>query len=122
MKKVKINKAFSLIEVIVASIILSLAVFWVFKLIWEYEKIINNSDNYKTATSLFIPFEECLKYNSNSSNNFYVNISDCTNSTIEIINIIDNKDYILYWETTDDINYILQIEVSWLKIEKTYIK
>lgn len=120
MKK-KNNKAFSLIEVIVASVILSIAFFWVFKLIWENQKLINNSDNYSRANSIFITFQECLKYNKNTNNNFYVNIDNCDNSSSEIINTIDNIDYILYWETFDNINYILKIETSEIVLEKSVI-
>ncbi len=59
MKKSK--SAFSLIEVIIASIILSITVFWVYKLIWENSKLINNSDKYSESFTIFRNFEECLK-------------------------------------------------------------
>lgn len=59
MKKSK--SAFSLIEVIIASIILSITVFWVYKLIWENSKLINNSEEYSFNFTIFRNFEECLK-------------------------------------------------------------
>jgi len=96
-----INNAFSLIEVIVASVILSIAVFGVFKLIWENQKLINNSDNYKTTTSLFIPFQECIEnifWNSKSTwQHFYLNLENCGTWSTQTWIILDNIEYILYW-------------------------
>lgn len=59
MKKIKI--AFSLIEVVIATSIISITVFWVYRLIWENTKIISNSWNYLQANSLFPVLEECIK-------------------------------------------------------------
>ena len=109
-KNTQNKKAFSIIEVLVASIILSISVFWVFKLIAENTKIINNSENYSQGVSLFIPFEECLNYLDFSkfldktiwkkyNFNFWINRNSC-----EIWNsnkiTIDNIDYELSWEIT----------------------
>ena len=119
------KKAFSLIEVITSAIILSIAVFWVFKLIWENQKLINNSEKYKTATSLFIPFKECIKniYDwTTISNTFYISLNNCTSATTETWIILDNIEYILYWSWTTWNNFILEIE-SWnliLKQEYTF--
>jgi prepilin-type N-terminal cleavage/methylation domain-containing protein len=55
------KKAFTLIEVLIATSILTIAVFWVYKLIWENTKIINNSDNYLQANSLFPSITECIE-------------------------------------------------------------
>ena len=56
----KNNKAFTLIEVIVATGILMISVFWVYKLIWENAKLINNSDNYLQLNLLFSPLSSCF--------------------------------------------------------------
>ena len=56
----KNNKAFTLIEVIVATGILMISVFWVYKLIWENAKLINNSDNYLQLNLLFSPLSSCI--------------------------------------------------------------
>jgi hypothetical protein len=119
------KKAFSLIEIVVASIILTITVFWVFKLIWENQKLINNSDNYATSTSLFIPFKECIKNTSRwdtINNTFYINLNNCTRTTTETWIILDNIEYILYWSWTTWNNLILEIR-SWdliLKQEYTF--
>jgi hypothetical protein len=119
------NKAFSLIEVITSAIILSIAVFWVFKLIWENQKLINNSEKYKTANSLFIPLKECIKniYSTTTiKNTFYINLNNCTSEATETWIILDNIEYILYWSWTTWKNFILEIE-SWnliLKQEYTF--
>ncbi|MDQ7009003.1 MAG: prepilin-type N-terminal cleavage/methylation domain-containing protein [Candidatus Gracilibacteria bacterium] len=57
----KNKKAFTLIEVIIASAILSITVFGVYKLIGENSKLINNSDNFLQLNNLFLNTEECIK-------------------------------------------------------------
>ena len=114
------TKAFSLIEVLTATIILSIAVFWVFKLIWENGKLINNSEKYKTATSLFIPFKECMKniYTwATIDNTFYINLNNCTSTAIETWIVLDNIEYTLYWSWITWSNFILEI-ISWELILK----
>ncbi len=122
MKKNK--EAFSIIEVVTASLILSIAVFWVFKLISENEKIINNSDNYNTATSLFLPFTECMEniwsWTLNNST-FYINISDCSKSNTLYYNEMNNIEYELFWSWTWDNKYDLFIQNDTLKIKQEYI-
>ena len=124
----KSNKAFSLIEIMISAIILSIAVFWVFKLIWENTKIINNSDNYKTASSLFIPFQECIEnimWNNNSTwDDFYLDLNSCSTLPTQTWITINNIDYILHWKATnlasDPINYTLNISTDTIKIEHYY--
>ena len=120
----KINKAFSIIEVITASLILSIAVFWVFKLISENEKIINNSDNYNTATSLFLPFTECMEniwsWSLNNSA-FYIKIDNCSATSNKTYNKINNIEYELFWSWTWDNKYDLFIQNDTLKIKQEYI-
>ncbi len=55
------KKAFTLIEIIVATSILTIAVFWVFKLIWENNKIMSTSQNIKNSHFLLQPMSECLQ-------------------------------------------------------------
>ncbi len=55
------KKAFTLIEIIVATSILTIAVFWVFKLIWENNKIMSTSQNIKNSHFLLQPMSECLE-------------------------------------------------------------
>jgi prepilin-type N-terminal cleavage/methylation domain-containing protein len=57
----KYIKAFTLIEVIIATTILSIAVFGVYKLIGENTKIIQNSDNYFKANSLLPSITNCIE-------------------------------------------------------------
>ena len=120
----KSRKAFSIIEVVTATVILSIAVFWVFKLISENHKIINNSDDYNTATSLFSPFKECMENIwSWTLNNqiFYINLNNCTKSNTKIYNIINNKEYSLYWSWTWDSKFDLYIKNDVLNLKQEYI-
>ncbi len=126
------KKAFSIIEVITATIILSIAVFWVFKLISENNKLINNSSNYNTAMSLFIPFQECIENlykinNSNITNDFYINFwtnnLECKiwNSYIDINNIEYKLNWKIIYENSENINLELNIFTDTIKIKKEYI-
>jgi len=56
----KNKKAFTLIEVVVATSILMISVFWVYKLIGENAKLINNNDNYLQLHSLFPTLKSCI--------------------------------------------------------------
>lgn len=98
--------AFSLIEVIVATSILTIAVFWIFKLIWENSKILAQSQNYIQSNLLLQPSKECLDYllKDNDLNYmkwlpipFYLNLNDfswvCSLWNINTINTVDNIDY-----------------------------
>jgi len=128
----KNKKAFTLIEVIVASAILSITVFWVYKLIWENSKIINNSDNYLQLNNLFLNLEECIKskwysnYSSDSLNSekkydFWNNLNWCSNSSSTWV-IINNINYYLNSKITatwsNYIDFELKIEWEWVWIEK----
>jgi prepilin-type N-terminal cleavage/methylation domain-containing protein len=129
---IKIKKAFSLIEIIIASAILSVTVFWVYKLIWENSKLINNSWNYLQLNNLFLNLEECIEskwFSSFSSDsaldiikfNFWNDLNWCEIWTSNKI-LIDNIEYYLEWKIKEKkINYIdfeLNIEWDWVWIEK----
>lgn len=94
----KIKKAFSLIEVVVATSIITISVFWVYKLISENTKIINNSWNLLRANSLFPNIKECINYINNDFSNNTWNIYFGESYTwCELgnnkSNIIDNIEY-----------------------------
>lgn len=116
------KKWFSLIEVIIATSIITIAVFWVYKLIWENTKIISNSWNYIQVNSLFPALEECIENiwldQLNSATwteydfNFWASLETCSTWITENI-IIDNLKYNLKWiiknSWTDFIDWELQI-------------
>lgn len=60
MKKIS-HSWFSIIEVVISSIILSLSVFWIYKLIAENNKIIDNSNNYLDANILLTNLTSCIE-------------------------------------------------------------
>ena len=119
MKKSK--KAFSIIEVVTASLILSIAVFWVFKLISENEKIINNSSNYNTANSLFLSFWECLNnIKPNISENKYLNLNNCNSSTSQTWITINNIYYNLSYSWIINNKFILNISNNEINLNQEY--
>lgn len=106
----KFNKkiAFSLIEVIIATSIISITVFWIYKLISENTKIINNSWDYLQANSLFPIIEECL------DNIWFENfwtwtyvftlsgwLNECSTWSLDEEVNIDNLNYQLMWIAED---------------------
>ncbi len=100
----KNNNWFTIIEIIIATSILTVSVFWVYKLISENNKMINNSNIYLN-TSMMIPLvENCIKNKSPSTQSssltqYYFDLwsdhKDCRESNNEVINTIDSIDYIL---------------------------
>lgn len=107
--------AFSLIEVIVATSILTIAVFWIFKLIWENSKIIAQSQNYIQWNLLLQPTKECLNYllkdngivnMKNETIPIYLDLNNfiwpCNIWVDSDINTIDNIDYIIYIEKNNE--------------------
>ncbi len=134
---------FSLIEVVVASLILTISVFWVYKLIGENNKLLNNSDNFLDANLLIENTINCIEniwfenFKSSIFNNqtwsFYIENSltwKCLtwtynpNYSFTWIKL-NNKDYFLYWIITGSWNNYLDwnlwVYSDWAwKIEKTY--
>ena len=122
---------FTLIEVIIASAILSITVFWVYKLIWENSKLINNSDNYLIMNNLFLNLEECIKskktdyisepIGSVKKYDFWTYLNWCNNNSSTWV-IINNINYYLDSKITstwsDYIDFELKIEWDWVWVEK----
>lgn len=111
------NKGFSLIEVIVATSILSMAVFWVYKMIGENSKIVINSNNYLNTSLLFPIIETCIDSTSITTSK-YINLwndyKSCNYSDSGVVNTIDNTDYVLHAEMKTDFpkSRIWEISIS----------
>lgn len=139
--KIDNKKAFSLIEVVVSAIILSLTVFWVYKLIAENNKIINNSNNYLDANMLIANAISCIEnmwdslitnYSTQTWSFYFENTltwkcmtwSYDSNFTFNSVKL-NNIDYYLYWKInsfwTDFVNWNIWVysDSTW-KIEKEY--
>jgi len=130
----KEKKAFSLIEVVIATSIITIAVFWVYKLIWENTKIINNSSNLIQVNSLFPALEECIENiwfndfkNINKINyffNFWNNLTECGSWSLNTE--IDNVNYIFEWIITNSwskfIDWELQISSEQVRTMTWFFK
>jgi hypothetical protein len=113
---------FSLIEVVIATSIITITVFWVYKLIWENTKIITNSSNYLQVHSLFPVLENCLdnlwysKFPIKETYRFYLwsswSLKWCSKNNLWVV-VIDNINYILKSKMLEKgsnyINWELQI-------------
>ena len=119
---VKNKSAFTLIEVVIATSIITLTVFGAYKLIWENIKIINKSWNLQQTKALFPLLEECIEniwfntFNlSEYSFNFWVDNLGCSIWDSNDI-IIDNIEYGIKWtiidSTIDFIDWELSIKSS----------
>ena len=137
---IKNHKAFSLIEVIIAASILSVTVFWVYKLIGENTKLISNAWNYVQLNTLFPALEECITNLQeswthdftteivwyNTSFNFWIDLQWCERWNSNNV-IIDNLDYSLEWEifekNTDFLKWKLTIEWDWVQqVSRNFIQ
>lgn len=121
---IKLNNWFSLIEVIVATSIITISVFWVYKLISENTKIINKSLNNIQVNNMYFITKECIEniwFNNYNKSvwqeyyfNFWNNLDKCNTWVVDDKIIIDNLEYIVkasindYW--TDYINWTISIE------------
>lgn len=126
------KSGFSLIEVIIAAGILSVTVFWVYKLIWENSKLMSNSSNYVQLQTLFPALWECINsLQVNTIHDFFVEPvwytthfdfgADLTECNISSSNsqrvVVDNIEYALEWKIVqnnapDSIDWVLIIEWS----------
>ena len=131
-----IRKWFTLIEVIVATSILTLTVFWVYKLIWENNKLLSQSHNIQNSHYLYYPFVECLSniwlsaLKSESDEIFiwfWLNNLDCVIVWSDTYVEIDKIQYKLRAYTNDQwdgyINWLLEIESDeWKKITNNFLQ
>lgn len=111
------KKWFTLIEVLISTSILTIAVFWVYKMISENNKIINNSNNYITLNNLNLILNNCIE------NTWFLTYS-WSYSTWEIIyyNIWQNynlcgTDSTFTWFTIDWIEYNMYTEIMTKNID-----
>ena len=133
MKKNK--KAFSLIEVLMATWILTIAVFWVYRLIWENSKVIGNSNTYLQTNNMITPLMECIEniwfdnFKNNTVTNYYFdfwpNLTWCFTWTTSTWMVFDNIEYELTWNITGswttyiDWSLWVSTQTTW-KITKDY--
>jgi hypothetical protein len=137
------KSGFSIIEVVVSSIILSLSVFWIYKLIAENNKLINNSNNFLDANILLTNSITCLEniwfdnlksssFNTTTRSLYFENslTGKCLTWTYDTSYTftwvkLNNLDYYLYWIITSswsnylDWNLWVYNESVW-KIEKNW--
>jgi len=116
------RRAFSLVEVVVATSILSLSVFWVYRLIWENNKLLYNSSHYLQSNMLFVPFKECIEYlwfDSFSSSsiikynfNFWNDMTWCFTWTTNIIEI-DKIEYTFSWAISSSWYTVWEEFINW---------
>lgn len=118
------SKWFSLIEVVIATWIISITVFWVYRLIWENTKIINNSSNYLQVNSLFPVIENCIENKWFSSFSTYIKndrinftlwntwlLNECNTSWSDKV-IIDHIEYDLSSTIINKTNDYIDWELS----------
>lgn len=119
---------FTLLEILVASFILSIVVFSVLKLISENKKLINNSKNITNMYNLVPNIKECIKniwYENFKNNtqtwysiNFWNDLKSCqtwnlnyTSINIEWIDYISN---IILTKQTDIIDFEIEVKSDWV--------
>ena len=93
------KKWFTLIEVIIATGILTISVFWVYKLISENNKILEKSNNSLSISLLFPVLENCIENKEVTVDWYYSlweNLNECNFSFNENETIIDWISYIIY--------------------------
>ncbi|MDD5212803.1 MAG: hypothetical protein PHG82_00010 [Candidatus Gracilibacteria bacterium] len=133
----KQKKAFTLVEIIISTIILTGGVFGIYKLLSINTNNLNNYDNQFQINSLFGNMQECIKsigYSGFSAGtgsfNFGADNKGCFtgsyNPTLSFSGVrLDNKDYFLYGNASVSANKIdwkLFIEeASTVKQEKNFV-
>jgi prepilin-type N-terminal cleavage/methylation domain-containing protein len=88
--------AFTLIEIIIATSILTITVFWIYKLIWENSKIVSNSNISVKTTLLFPVIEACIENSLITSDKYFYIWEDfklCEANDNLKVNKIDNIEY-----------------------------
>lgn len=127
MKKSK--NAFSIIEIIISTIILTIWVFWVYKLIWNNMNYIANNENLLQLNMMYNPLRECIKsiwYNSlswsyNSWDNFSINFwqdnTECLtwsyNNTYDFTWVVlQNQEYYMYSKIIEKTATQIKLELN----------
>jgi len=115
----KTNKNwFSILEVVVASMILSLSVFWIYKLIAENNKIINNSNNNFDANLLMLNMIDCIEwigFDTLKSSSFLTNTWSFyfeNSLTWKCITWNYNTSFTFTWNNINNINYYLYWKIT----------
>lgn len=119
---------FSLIEIIVSSIILTIGLFGVYKLIANNMVLIDEAQNKATQKNLILPMKECLaskkytwltSYSSGDtlSVNFWTNLLDCQLSTYNTGYTfsgvtLDNETYFLYGKVIEKTTNNIKLELN----------
>ncbi|MDP2090527.1 MAG: prepilin-type N-terminal cleavage/methylation domain-containing protein [Candidatus Gracilibacteria bacterium] len=120
---------FSLIEVIVATSIITISVFGVYKLISENTKIINKSSNNIQVNNMFFLSKDCIEsigidnYNKAIGTDYYFNfgtdLTECSTGTINQTVVIDNLGYSIKGNIlesgTNYIKWLISIESPEIK-------
>lgn len=131
------KKAFTLVEIIISTIILTTGVFAIYSLLTINSNNLNNYDTLITSKDLFENMQECIKkiwitwFSSSQtwySFNFWTDNNLCLtwsyNTSLSFSGVkLDNKEYFLYW-ITDSIKQNWQLfveESSIVKQEKAFI-
>lgn len=112
------KKWFSILEVVVASMILSLSVFWIYKLIAENNKIINNSNNFFDANILITNMIDCIEwiwFDTLKSSSFLTNTWSFyfeNSLTWKCITWNYNTSFTFTWNNINNINYYLYWKIT----------
>lgn len=98
------KKAFTLIEILVSCIILTIWVFWVYKLIWVNLVLLSNQQKLENMQILEKWFKKCLEkiwYNNLNSFSSWSNFS---------LNFWDNDNFCVLW------NYDENFSFTWINL------
>lgn len=117
----KNKNAFSLIELIIATGIISMTLFGIYKIIWENNRIIWNSDIFLSQNVLFQNAKECLKWKNFSGNrylNFWEDFKNCNFTNDEKIITINWVDFSIFIEQNENIFKIIVKSSSISDLEK----
>ena len=134
MQYFKKNKGFSLLEVIISISIISISVFWIYKLINENTKLVVKSSDNIIKNTLFPSIETCINFSEKTSTwiyylNFWNDLKLCELTWSLVENNLDNIEYIIQTELTDEIlewynKWIIKIDdwfsqtSSWIYLQK----
>lgn len=120
---------FSIIEIIISTVILTMWVFWVYKLIGNNMSYISNNENLLQQNLLYSPMRECIKSlwfdnldawypsGTNFSINFWDNQMWCftgsynTNYDFSWV-LVDNQEYFLYAKVNSKSSTRIKLELN----------